>query len=170
MNIHDRIENIKKLLKYCSHSTADVKIIEEKVGLFFGNFFNNDERFQHCRYSKDKIYPKISLHEENTFKGYEGSTIRIDYCYDFDRDGEDWTGYNFNDLTMLKYYQRYDFMKPRVLINYDEVPDHIWAIIQNELYEAATKNVNEKLESAKSTLEYWEKKKEEFDNKLNLNT
>ena len=50
MNINDRIQNIKTLLKYCPRSTRDVKIIEEKVGLFFGNFFNNDNRFTNSHY------------------------------------------------------------------------------------------------------------------------
>lgn len=167
MKLENRIKNIKKLLSYCPHSTADVKIIEEKVGLFFGNFFNTDERFQHCR-CEGKIYPKISLHEEDTFKGCEGSTVCIDYCYDWDRDGEDWIGYYFNDLTMSKYYERYDFMKPRILIEYNEIPDYIWEIIQNKLYDKATEEINKELESAKSSVIYWEKRKDEFDNKLQL--
>lgn len=166
MNIYDRIKNIKTLLKYCPHSTADVKIIEEKVGLFFGDFFNKDERFQHCR-CKGNIYPKISLHEENTFKNFEGSTVRIDYCYDWDRDGEDWIGYYFNDLTMSKYYEKYDFMKPRILIEYNEVPDYIWEIIQKILYDKAIVNINNELESAKKSVKYWEEKLFEFNKKLN---
>lgn len=167
MNIEDRIQNIKTLLKYCPHSTADVKIIEEKVGLFFDNFFNTDERFQHCR-CEGKIYPKISLHEEDIFEGCEGSTVRIDYCYDWDRDGEDWTGYYFNDLSMSKYYERYDFMKPRTLIDYNEVPDYIWEIIQNELFDLATKKVNKDVEDAYQTYIFLRNKRDKFYNDLNL--
>lgn len=168
MKINERIEIIKRLLNYCPHSTVDVKIIEERVGSFFGKFFNGDERFNHCHYSRDKIYPRISLHEE-VMDGYKDcSTIHIEYCYDFDRDGEYWTGYYFNDPTMLRYYRRYDFMKPRVLIDYNEVPDYIWEIIQGELYEIATKSIKEGLESAKASVEYWKKRKEEFDNGIGL--
>lgn len=165
MKLKDRIENIKTLLKYCPHLT----IIEEKVGLFFGNFFNTDERFQHCR-CEGKIYPKISLHEEDTFEGCEGSTVRIDYCYDWDRDGEDWTGYYFNDLSMSKYYERYDFMKPKTLIDYNEVPSYIWEIIQNILYDKAMESVNKDVENTYQTYIFLRNKRDEFYTNLKLCT
>jgi len=40
--------------------------------------------------------------------------------------------------------------------------------IQNILYDKATEEINKGLESAKSSVIYWEKRKEEFDNKLQL--
>ena len=61
-------------------------------------------------------------------------------------------------------------MKPRTLIEYNEIPDYIWEIIQNMLYYKATEEINQKLESAKSSVVYWEKRKDEFDNKLQLCT
>ena len=82
MKLKDRIENIKTLLKYCPHSTKDVDIIEEKVGLFFANFFNNDNRFTKSHY--DHLYPRIYLteHLNKDFKTH-GTTICIEYCYEF---------------------------------------------------------------------------------------
>ena len=170
MNIKDRIQNIKTLLKYCPNSTRDVKIVEEKVGLFFANFFNNDGRFTKTPY--DHVYPRIYLteHLNKDFKTH-GTTIGIEYCYDSDRDGDYLDSYYFNDpdLKDTYLYKEYKDSPYHHFIDYSEVPDYVWEIIQNELYEKATENVNKELESARSSVKYWEEKKKEFDNKLKLN-
>jgi hypothetical protein len=170
MKLKDRIKNIKTLLKYCSHSTADVKIIEEKVGLFFANFFNNDDRFTKTPY--DHVYPRIYLTEHlNLDFETHGTTIGIEYCYDSDRDGNYFESYYFNDpdLKDTYLYKEHKNNPYYHFIEYSEVPDYVWEIIQNKLYEKATENVNKELESAKSLVKYWKEKKEEFDNKLKLN-
>jgi len=170
MKIKDRIQNIKTLLKYCPNSTNDVFIVEEKVGLFFANFFNNDGRFTKSHY--DHLYPRIYLteHLNKDFKTH-GTTISIEYCYDSDRDGDYLESYYFNDpdLKNTYLYKEYKDSPYHHFIEYSEVPDYVWEIIQNKLYEKATKNVNKELESAKSLVKYWENKKEEFDNKFQLN-
>ena len=151
MELKDRIENIKTLLQYCPFSTRDTMIVEEEVGLFFAKFFNSKDKFTKSTYGH--IYPKISLHEEvlEEFKGC--STINIDYCYDCDRDGEYWDGYSFNDPSMKRYYEKYDFMKPKLLIEYSEIPDNIWEIIQNTLYKKASENVEKNFKDAQRYLE-----------------
>lgn len=169
MKLEERIQNIKTLLKYCPHSTRDIDIVEEKVGLFFANFFNNDNRFTKTPY--DHVYPRIYLteHLNKDFKTY-GTTISIEYCYDCDRDGEYLESYCFNDPDLKNiYFKEYKDSPYHHFIEYSEIPDYIWEIIQNELYNIATENVNKELESAKSSVKYWENKKEEFDNKLQLN-
>ena len=166
MELKDRIENIKTLLQYCPFSTRDTMIVEEEVGLFFAKFFNSKDKFTKSSY--DHIYPKISLHEEvlDEFKGC--STIRIDYCYDCDRDGEYWDGYYFNDPSMARYYEKYNLMKPWLIIEYSEIPDNIWEIIEKEIYKKASETVKEDLKDAEQHLKYAKNKVEEF-NSLILN-
>ena len=166
MKLEDRIHNIKTLLKFCPHSTADTKIVEEKVGLFFANLFNDDERFTHTLY--DCVYPRIYLSELlNTDYETHSTTISIEYVYDSDRDGDYCESYNFNDQDLEDTYF-YKDLKYRTLIEYSEVPDDIWEIIQTILYEKATENINKELISAKRSVEYWEKKLLEFNNNLDL--
>ncbi len=164
MELEDRIQNIKKLLSYCPHSTKDVTIVEENVGLFFANLFNNDERFQHTPY--DRVYPRIYLYVTLNidYKTYSNS-IGIEYTYDNDRDGEYTQSYVFNDedLKDTCFY----CLHPSSL-EYSDVPDNIWERIQNILYDEATKEINENLKSAKSSVIYWENRKDEFNNKLQL--
>lgn len=169
MKIENRIQNIKTLLKYCPHSTADVKIIKEKVGLFFALFFNKDGRFTKTPY--DHVYPRIYLteHLNKDFKTH-GTTIGIEYCYDSDRDGDYLESYYFNDPDLKDTFLYENINSPYYhFIEYSEVPDYIWEIIQNELYNKATENVNKELKSAKALVEYWKEKKKEFDNQLKLN-
>ena len=165
MELQDRIYNIKRLLEFCPRSTAEVHIVEEKVGLFFAKLFNNDERFQHTRY--DHVYPRIYLCEElNTDYETHSTTIGIEYTYEADRDGEYLESYRFNDED-LKDSWYYNNLK-LTYIEYSEVPDDIWEIIQNKLYEEATKSVNGELASAKKSVEYWENRLSEFKNNLDL--
>ena len=165
MKLENRIQNIKTLLSYCPRSTKDVDIIEERVGLFFANFFNNDNRFTKSHY--DRLYPRIYLTKRLNldFKTY-GTTIGIEYCYDCDRDGEYLESYYFNDPDLKDTYLYKD---SHYFIEYSEVPDYIWEIIQNILYNKATEEISKELESAKSSVEYWEKKKADFYNNLKLN-
>ena len=127
MNIEDRITNIKKILPYCSRWDDEVMIIDEEVGLFFGKFFNGDKRFKHCKYSNE-IYPKISLAKHILTRDENGEVIdeypiQIAYCYDFDRDGEDWETYYFDEpLVRNNWLFRDDYSS---LIKYDEIPDKI---------------------------------------------
>lgn len=168
MELKDRIQNIKTLLSYCPHSTKDVDIVEEKAGLFFANFFNNDYRFTKSHY--DHIYPRIYLtkHLNKDFKTH-GTTIGIEYCYDCDRDGEYLESYYFNDPDLKDTYLYKGLKDGHYFIEYSEVPDYIWEIIQNILYDKATETINKELKSAKKSVEYWEEKLFEFENKLKLN-
>ena len=166
MKLEDRIHNIKVLLKHCPHSTADTVIVEEKVGLFFANLFNNNERFKSTPY--DHVYPRIYLSETlNIDNETYSSTIAIEYVYDSDRDGNYCASYDFNDPDLEDAYFYREF-KDRDLIEYSEVPDNIWEIIQIILYKKATENINYELISAKRSVEYWEKKLLEFNNNLEL--
>lgn len=163
MKLKDRIENIKTLLEYCPHSSKDVEIIDENVGLFFANLLNNNERFKHTTY--DHVYPQISLSKQlnKDFKTYS-YTIALEYVYDSDRDG-DYTNilwFNDDDLEDSCFYGKPD-------IEYSDVPDDIWEIIQNILYNKATSNINKELISAKNSVKYWEDKLSEFNNNLKLN-
>lgn len=162
MKLEDRIQNIKKLLKYCPHSTRDVTIVEDNVGLFFADLFNNDKRFKHTPYSR--VYSRIYLSEAlNTDYKTHSTSIGIEYKYDNDRDGEYTESYIFDDedLKDTCFYRNFP-------LKYSDVPDNIWEIIQNILYDEATKEINENLKSAKDSVIYWENRKEEFENKLQL--
>ena len=172
MNIKDRIQNIKTLLSYCPHSSRDVMLYDETLAEYFYKFFNNDSRFKHC-VCHGKIYAKIKLakhvltRDEND-KIIDVYPIQISYCYDWDRDGEDWTSYYFDEEIVRNNWMFKDDMYSKELIKFEEFPDYIWERIQNILYDKATEEINEELESVKSSVIYWEKRKEEFDNKLQL--
>lgn len=173
MKIEDRIQNIKTLLKYCPHSTADVKLYNKKNAKFFAKFFK-DDRFQKTSYEHDELYIKIELatHVLTRDKNNEiidKYPITISYCYDFDRDGEDWVSYYFDEPLVRNNWMFKSDMYYKDFIKFEEWPDKVWERIQNELYDIATKNVNKELESTKSSVKYWEEKKKEFDNKLQLN-
>lgn len=156
MTLEDRIENIKTLLKFSPQSSEDVWIVEDKVGLFFANLFNNDERFQHTHY--DKVYPRIFLSEElNTDYKTHSTTIGIEYTYDADRDGEYREMVFFNDKDLEDAY-----FSNIGTIEYSEVPDYIWEIIQNTLNKEATKHINNVLKSAKESVKYWKNRLLEF--------
>ena len=173
MKIEDRIQNIKTLLKYCPQSTRDVMLYNKKNAKFFTKFFK-DDRFQKTRYEHDELYIKIELathvltrdKNDNVIDEYP---IMVSYCYDFDRDGEDWVSYYFDEPLVRNNWMFKSDMYYKDFIKFEEWPDEVWERIQNELYDIATKNVNKELESAKKSLEYYENQKKEFDNKLKLN-
>jgi hypothetical protein len=164
MDIKERIANIKKILPYCSHWSNEVMIVDEELGRFFSKFFTEDDRFETPEH--DHTYVKIW--EDYTGYGCDPQDyqeIRISYRYHYDRsDGEDWVSYHFEEP--IKY--KYDFLEPKVKIKFEEIPDRIWKIIQDQLYENAIENVNKELESAKKSFEYWQEKKNSFDKKLKL--
>lgn len=163
MTLEKRIENIKILLKdFCPHSTRDVTIVEENIGLFFANLFNNDERFQHTPYNR--VYPRIYLYEAlNTDYKTHSFSIEIEYTYDNDRDGEYTQSYTFDDedLKDTCFYRS-------LPLKYSDVPDNIWEIIQNILFKKASEHLNKELEDAKESVIYWENKIINY-NRLKLN-
>ena len=130
----------------------------------------DDGRFTKTPY--DHVYPRIYLteHLNKDFKTH-GTTISIEYCYDSDRDGDYLDSYYFNDsdLKNTYLYKEYKDSPYHHFIEYSEVPDYIWEIIQNELFYLATENVNKDVESAYQTLQYVKNKRDEFYSNLQLN-
>lgn len=174
MKIEDRIQNIKTLLKYCPHSSNDVRLYNLENAKFFAKFFNNDDRFESCKYGGDELYIKIELAKhvltwDKNNKVIDEYPIMVSYCYDSDRDGEDWVSYYFDEPLVRNNWMFESDMYYKDFIKFEEWPDKVWERIQNELYDIATKNVNKELKSAKKSLEYYENQKKEFDNKLKLN-
>lgn len=162
MKLKDRISNIKTILPYCSGWSNEVKIVVDEVGEFFANLFNNDDRFKHSGY--DRIFPRVFLSETlNTDYKTHSTTIGLEYVYDSDRDGCYTAQYYFNDEDL----EDACFGKTGAIIEYSEVPDNIWAIIQDELYENARKTVADDLASATKEVDRCTNKFLEF-NKLEL--
>lgn len=163
MKLEDRIQNIKKLLDYCPKSTEDVMLSDDILCKFFWGFFSNKpERFKTPAFEgSTRVQIELLSMLDADYKGYH-HTILLKYCYDYDRDGEKWTFYYFNDPEC--YFRSFDHPN----LEYSEIPDNIWERIQDVLYEKAAEEINESLEMAKSSVKYWEKRKEEFDNKLQL--
>ena len=164
MKLEDRIQNIKKLLSYCPKSTKDVMLSDDILCKFFWNFFSSKpERFKTPAFEGSTIVQIGLLDMLNAdYKGHN-HTILLKYCYEYDREGQDWTFYYFNDPEC--YFRPFD---DHPSLEYSEIPDAIWEHIQNILYDKAVKEINKELESAKSSVIYWEKRKNEFDNKLQL--
>lgn len=163
MRLENRIQNIKKLLNYCPKSSEDVMLSDDVLCKFFWNFFSNKpERFKTPAFEGSTMVQitLLGMLDANYINHHD--TILLRYCYDYDREGEDWTFYYFNDSEC--YFRSFDHPS----LEYSEIPDNIWKRIQNILYDKAAKEINKGLESAKSSVKYWEKRKEEFDNKSQL--
>ena len=163
MRLEDRIYNIKKLLSYCPKSSEDVMLSDDILRKFFWKFFSSKpERFKTPAFEgSTRVQIQLLGILDANYKDHH-YTVLLKYCYEYDREGEDWTFYYFNDPDC--YFRSFDHPS----LEYYEIPDSIWEHIQNILYNKATKNVNKELESAKSSVKYWEEKKKEFDNKLQL--
>lgn len=158
MKLKDRIQNIKCLLEYCSNE--EVHIVEEKTGKFFSKFFSNDDRFITPLYDTTYITISLATYILNKRNKYR---LDISYCYAADRDGEDWITYGFNDPEVI---YDYDFLEPNDSLEYSEIPDYIWKIIQDEIYEEATKRVNNDLDEAILHLDHCTEKVEKFTKEL----
>ena len=172
MKLEDRIQNIKTLLKYCPDSTKDVMLYDETLGDYFDNFFNNDSRFRHC-VCPGRIYAQIELAKhvltrDENYNVIDEYPIMISYCYDWDRDGEDWASYYFDEEIVRNNWMFKDDIYSKDFIKFNEFPDYIWERIQNILYDKAAEEINKELESAKSSVIYWENIKNEFDKNLQL--
>ena len=152
MELKDRIANIKAILPYCSRRSDQVPIVVREVGEFFADFFKNDGRFRTPKY--DVVYPRIN-------EGLYDGSIDIEYCYDADRDGEYWETYPFYDEEVAS---KNPSLSRRTAIRYSEIPDSIWAIIQEKLYENAMKTTTDDLLSAASAVETYTKILIEFNN------
>ena len=163
MKLEDRIQNIKKLLSYCPKSSEDVMLSDDILCKFFWKFFSSKAKRFKTPVFEGSTRVQINLLgmlDANYISHHD--TILMKYCYEYDRDGEDWTFYYFNDPEC--YFRSFDCPS----LEYSEIPDNIWKRIQNIIYDKATEEINKELESAKSSVIYWEKRKEEFDNKLQL--
>ena len=155
MKIKDRIQNIKTLLNYCPKASNEVMLSSDNVLCkFFWDFFSSQpERFKKPAFDgSTAVQMFLCGMLDEDYKDYH-YTIALRYCYDYDREGEAWTFYYFNDSEC--YYR--DFDHPE--LEYSEFPDDIWEIIQNILYNKATEEITEQLETAKSSVIYWEKEK-----------
>ena len=158
MKLKDRIQNIKTLLGYCSNEK--VEIIEEKTGKFFSKFFSGDNRFTTPKYNPTYITIRLATYILNKNNKYR---LDISYCYSADRDGEDWVTYGFDDPEVI---YDYDFLEPNDSLEYSEIPDYIWKIIQDEVYKEAMKKVDKDLKEAMSHLDYCTSKVEKFTKEL----
>ena len=146
MELKDRIENIKTLLKYCPNSSRDVSITDEKAALFFGKLFNNDSRFEHCTYKTDRIYTVINLAEHIITRDCNGDDIHeypiyisYDYCYSRE---EGSITYYFDEPLIRNYIRLFDIQWSLPLIRYEDIPDEIWEIIQTTIYERASREMD----------------------------
>ena len=164
MKLEDRIQNIKTLLSYCPIATDEVMITDDVCTKFFGKFFSSQpDRFKKPEFDECRVQIELIdiLDKDVRTKHY---TVGLSYCYNYNRsEGEDWTLYYFNDPEC--YYREWQHPE----LEYNEIPDYIWERIQNILYNKATETINKELKSAKASVEYWEEKLFEFDNKLKLN-
>lgn len=164
MRLEDRIQNIKTLLSYCPEASDEVMLASDEVLCnFFWNFFSSKpERFKAPAFegSTSVQIKLLGMLDANYISHHD--TLLLRYCCEYDREGEDWTFYYFNDPEC--YFRSFDHPN----LEYSEIPDNIWERIQNILYDKAVKEINKELESAKSSVIYWEKRKNEFDNKLQL--
>ena len=169
MKIEDRIQNIKLLLKYCPHSTNDVIIYNDEVANFFSKFLSDNKRFYTpCVPDKPRIKIELAKHvitrddNDNVLDEYP---IMFSYYAEVNEYYDDWETYYFDDPLIRNHWMFSDYIS----IKYDEIPDHIWEIIQNELYDVAQLYINKELEQAKTSVKNWEKINYRFESALFLN-
>lgn len=174
MELNKRIQNIKTLLKYCPSSNRDVMLYNLENAKFFAKFFNNDDRFEHRKYGGDELYIRIKLAthvltwDENN-KVIDKYPIMVSYCYDFDRDGEDWASYYFDEPLVRNNWMFKSDMYYKDFIKFEEWPDEVWERIQNELFEIAKVKVDDNVTDAYQTYKFLREKRDEFYTDLKLN-
>ena len=140
MELKDRIFNIKLLLKFCGGSTHAGAITDSRVGTFFARLINNDERFTHTSY--DVVYPEFELQMFlNTDYNTYSYGIGFGYVYNNDRDGEYTVQYAFYDSD-LEDTAISDVVLSDAVLQYSEIPNDIWEIIQYELYRVAMERLH----------------------------
>ncbi len=162
MNIKNRIQNIKTLLGY----TDEVMLRDDVATSFFSEFFNSDERFKHFN-SESKIFPRIKLAKYiltcDDNNKVDNSPIEISYFYD----DEEYASYYFDEQVVRdSWFFKRCFTTCQNLIKFEEIPDYIWEIIQNSIYKEAVKTIDNELKSARSSVKYWKKRKEEFNKQI----
>lgn len=161
MKLEERIHNIKTLLHYCHQSSNDLMIRDEVCEKFFAKFFKKDSRFRDPVW-EDHTTVRISLSTHYSLKTKEfKEVIHLGYCYEYDREGQDWESCWFDDPEVVR---NGDWDIPKTLIQYSEIPDHIWKRIQDSLYEDARIAQNEAVESYKRALMNSRNMKAEFEN------
>lgn len=145
MELKDRIFNIKLLLKFCGGSSRDRIITDTRVGVFFTQLINSDERFIHTRYSV--VYPKFTLEAflNTDYRTYSYS-IGFEYVYNSDRDVDYTEEYSFYDSDLEDTAMAGVALSDAVL-QYSEIPDNIWEIIQNKLYRVAMDRIHFRMSS-----------------------
>ena len=160
MKLTERIHRIKALLDYCPNE--EVHVVDEKVGKCFADYINSHNDLQHCRY--DTAYPTISLY--NTFPTKDNVyALDFKYVYDADRDGEYYERYTFNDPEAI---YEYDWLEPHHNLHYSDIPDDVWEIIEQWAFKEACKTINKGVEKAVKSLDWWKRKRTEFNTKYNI--
>ena len=154
------INEVKDLLSYLYCDNHECKIYDDKSALFFDKLLKEDSRFKSPVFSGNKTYITIRLctYLLNEDKKYP---LAISYCYDCDRDGEDWESYRFADEDVN---YNYNWLKPYIKFEYSEVPDDVWESIKNYIYNKVKVKLNEDVIRAKEY--YLHKAKEDYEEAL----
>lgn len=163
MELKDRIFNIKLLLKFCGGSAPTALITDIRVGTFFAWLINNDERFAHS--PRSIVYPIFKL---NTFLNTDYSTrsynIGFDYVYDINQEEYERECF-FYDSDLEDTFMFRTILSGTVL-QYSEIPDNIWEIVQNELYRVAMERIQYRMSSEHLSAEHINNEIREFAEEL----
>ncbi len=151
MKLEDRIKNIKSILKFCVNNK--VEIYNETCINYFTKFFKNHSKFP------DAFTGIITI--GNFLESVAiNPTLMIQYCY------KEGVGEYDEQLILFidpeEEYQNWPWDNEGEL-NYSEIDDDIWKIIEEESYKSAKKNVEDEFENIKSTIEYYTKLKNDFE-------
>ena len=152
----DCINDIKDLLSHLWNDNNECRLFDELSPKFFGRFLRDDDRFKTPNFSSDIAYVTIELltYHQNKDKIYP---IGISYCYDADRDGEDWVSYTFTDEDVT---YDYDWQKPHDNLNYSDIPDEVWESIKAYVYKEVKRKLNDEVKTAEDI--YLHKAKENY--------
>jgi hypothetical protein len=155
MNITDRIDNIKKILYFCVNQ--EINFFDDKCGEFLSNLLVS--KGEHEPYYK--VYT-IGLFLSSVSKN---PTIFLKYAYEKDYD----TDTNFllfhDENASYDYGEQYGTVKYE--LEYTDIPDEMWEIIQICAENKAKTDVELEMKSAQRQYEYAKDNLNNYRNAIN---
>jgi len=142
MNITDRIDNIKKILYFCVNQ--EINFFDEKCGEFLSDLLVSKGEYEPYY----KVYT-IGLYLSSVSKN---PTIFLKYTYETDYDKDTNFLLFHDDKALYDYGEQYGTIQYD--LEYTDIPDEMWEIIQKLAENKAKTDVELEIKSAQMRYEY----------------
>ena len=142
MSITDRIDNIKKILYFCVNQ--EINFFDEKCGEFLSDLLVSKGEYEPYY----KVYT-IGLYLSSVSKN---PTIFLKYTYETDYDKDTNFLLFHDDKALYDYGEQYGTVQYD--LEYTDIPDEMWEIIQKLAENKAKTDVELEIKSAQMRYEY----------------